>query len=65
MKFKKVYIFGGNEKDSDDDFVIRYQAENGKTIEVIYYSISNNSCRYYKVNGVTYYYLKDAKKACY
>lgn len=64
MKFKKEYIFGGYKKDSDDDFIIRYHAENGKTIEVVYYSITNNSARCYSVDGKQYYYLKDAKKAC-
>lgn len=63
MKYTRVYCFGGDHKDGDDDFVMRYVAENGKTIEVRFL-ISNQSFRDYVVDGNGFATLKEAKAYC-
>ena len=64
MKYKRIYCFGcENGKANEDDFVVEYRAENGKRIELCF-SISSNSSQWYKVDGVAYRTLKEAKQAC-
>ena len=60
MKWAKVYCFGGeNGRNDEDDFVVRYKSDTGRTIEVEY-GFSN---RWYTVNGVRYEKLAEAKEA--
>ena len=60
-KFKRVWCFGGDEKDTAiDDFVVAYVL-NDIRIEVCYL-FSNDNIRWYKVNDRCFDLLKDAKK---
>ena len=63
MKFKRIYMVGGeNGKADPTDYVVGYKAENGKRIEIM--SLLNTPGRWYEVNGRHYFTLKDAKAAC-
>ena len=61
MKYTRAYCFGGDHKAGDDDFVVAYNAENGKQITVTF-CISNQSFRGYIVDGHGFSTLKAAKE---
>ena len=60
MKFRRVYCYGGERKNGDDDFIIGYKADNGAEITPVFllnYKIG------YRYNGKTYELLTLAKRA--
>lgn len=64
MKFKKIYMFGGEYGKADPtDYVDYYEAENGMKIN-IHDSITNPQDRYYTVNGYIFFTLREAKEYC-
>lgn len=63
LKFQKVYCYGGNARDGEDDFITEYRCENGKRI-IVKFLISNQSFRSYVVDGKGYTSFKAALAAC-
>ena len=64
MTFKRKYLIGGlNGKASSEDFVVGYQADNGKYID-IRFLFGNESFREYVVDGKTFSTLAEAKAYC-
>ena len=62
MKFKKVWFFGRETKDTTiDDYITRYIADNGKVIEC-QYGFTNASSRWYEADGKSFDTLKEAKE---
>lgn len=61
MKFKRIYFFGGNKKDGENDFIDRYEAENGMEIYVVSL-FDSPSCKWYSVNGRSFDTLRAAKQ---
>lgn len=61
MKFKKVYMLGGDKKlEGLDDYITAYVAENGKRIECMH-GWTNWSFAWYEVDGKCFDTLKEAK----
>ena len=64
MTFKRVYLTGGlNGKFDEDDFIVGYQSDNGKFIE-IRFLFGNESFREYHVDGKMFSTLSEAKAYC-
>jgi hypothetical protein len=60
ITFKKQWFFGGDIKDDDNDWICAYAASTGETIKVET-CFSNESIRWYMVDGKSFDYLKLAK----
>lgn len=63
MKFKRSYLIGGlNGMDDPTDYVVGYQADNGKFIDI--HSLIGETYRWYSVDGKEFDTLKEAKQYC-